>query len=287
MLLDVISIGLNKFANKTDVLSLAHEYGDDIELQEQSHNDISYIDLYVKKSDMTAMLKAAVSERLASLILNDYKDAMFNRVISANYFYFTPSEKKEILQKAVSYLNHKRSDGVYNHKLKNIIYNKLREYFEGENEIIVDGFVAFRLNDYKREMEGIIDRAVDDYLIDREYKEFVSLLKYFISLQPSLFNKINVAADEAGNYTLFDDEGNVVRVDFIDELNCDYLCHDLTGDDLLISRLITIAPKSLTVHNREYIKNKELLNTMLNIFESKMTFCGGCELCAPENGFIQ
>ena len=280
MLLDVISIGLNNFVNKTDVLSLAREYRDEIELCEETNDDISYIDLYVKKKDMTAALKNAVSEKLASLILTDYEDALMGRVISANYFYFTAPEKKEIMQKAAGYLNRKKSDKLYNKKLKDIIYKKLCEYFEGENEIIVDGFVTFRLNDYKLEIGSIIDHAVDDYLVDREYKEFISLLKYFISLQPVMFDNINIIANEAGDYSIYDDRGGAVRVDFIDEQSGDFLYSELTRDDLLVSRLMTIAPKSLVIHNRKYIKNKELLNTLMNIFENKLTFCNGCKMCA-------
>ena len=44
------------------------------------------------------------------------------------------------------------------------------DYFDNSNSIILDGFVNFRLKDYIKDLEEIVDKAVDDFLTDREYR---------------------------------------------------------------------------------------------------------------------
>ena len=45
---------------------------------------------------------------------------------------------------------------------------------------------------------------------------------------------------------------------------------EISYDDLLISSLITIAPKRITIHQYDKIKNIELLNTINNVFSGKV-----------------
>lgn len=53
----------------------------------------------------------------------------------------------------------------------------------------------------------------------------------------------------------------------------------LSYDDLLLSSLITLAPLKIVIHKREMIQNRELLDTIIEIFPNNVTFCKGCQLC--------
>ena len=104
--MDVISIGLDRFADKGGVMHLPEEYPDDIvELKEKIFDTISFLDLYIKDPEKTGFVKDVIAEKLADFILEHYENSMFNKAIATNYFYFSAAEKKEILQKAISYLN--------------------------------------------------------------------------------------------------------------------------------------------------------------------------------------
>lgn len=279
--LDVISIGLDRFADKGGVMHLPEEYPDEIvELKEKIYDTISFLDLYIKDSEKTGFVKDVIAEKLADFILEHYENSMFNKAIATNYFYFSTAEKKEILQKAISYLNCEKKVNCYSDKAKTMIRKKIREYFDVSNEIIVDGFVTFRLQDFQKEMESIIDQAVDDYLVDREYKEFISLLQYFVELQPSLLDTVHVTVNDDGNYELYDEEQSLVKVNFAKGIEPYSAFDSLTPDDLLVSRLITLSPKKIVVHRKERIENKELLNTLMNVFGEKFSFCkDDCPLC--------
>jgi putative sporulation protein YtxC len=165
-------------------------------------------------------------------------------------------------------------------KRKNIIVRRLIEYFEGSDELILKGFVTFRLKDYINELEEVVDRAVDDYLTEREYKEFIRLLKYFVEIQEPKFDTVHILAEYSGKYSLLDNNENEITNecirDFVNEVNEG----EINYDDLLVSSLITLAPKKIIIHNMGQIGNKELLETIKSIFPNKISVCEICHLCS-------
>lgn len=58
------------------------------------------------------------------------------------------------------------------------IYRKVRDYLEDERELNVLGFVRFRLQEHWNELFELIETGLDDYLEDRQYQEFVDLLRF-------------------------------------------------------------------------------------------------------------
>ena len=70
--------------------------------------------------------------------------------------------------------------------------HKLLEYLQENNVIILDGFLDFRLKKYIGRLENAVDNAIDEYLMEKEYNEFIKLLQYFVNLQESKRNLINL-----------------------------------------------------------------------------------------------
>ena len=75
---------------------------------------------------------------------------------------------------------------------KKQITEKIKEYLDKNDELILDGFINFRLKDYMLEIEGLVDDAVDDFLMEKEYLEFIRLLRYLwtfknLKLKRSIF----------------------------------------------------------------------------------------------------
>ena len=67
----------------------------------------------------------------------------------------------------------------------NCIIEKIKECLE-ENEVInIKGFITFRMKELREDIECIIDKIVEDYMIEKEYKEFIKLLKYFVDILES------------------------------------------------------------------------------------------------------
>jgi len=237
---------------------------------------------FSKKSNQYELLKYHVSNALAEHVIQQYEEKLLIRIINSNYGYFNSSEKKEILR--ISLKTIRNDDKVFFNTLfqirrRNMIVKKLMEYFEASNSIILDGFVNFRLKDYLKELEDIIDNAVDDFLIEREYKEFIRLLRYFVEIQESKFNFIHVIMQYDDKYILLDEKKQEITNECIKEFISELPETEINHDDLLVSSLITLAPKSIIIHNWERFKNQKLLDTIKNVFSGKVVLCSGCNIC--------
>lgn len=224
---------------------------------------------------------------LADYIICQYESKIVSRIISTNYCYFAPNERKEILNIAIKSLKENDCKNVLNSlyfiRRKNIIIRQLIEYFDSNKEINIDGFVNFRLKDYVKDLEIIVEKAVDDYLMECEYKEFIRLLKYFIEIQEPKLEIVHVIVVDDGKFMLTD--GNNIEItnqcirDFMTEVNEG----EINYDDLLVSSLITLAPEKVIIHGAINMQNKELLDTIKNVFAERVKICKKCDVCIKDN----
>ncbi|OPZ94268.1 MAG: YtxC-like family protein [Firmicutes bacterium ADurb.Bin419] len=227
-------------------------------------------------------LVLSVSNGLADYIIEQYEEKLILRIINSNYCYFNSIEKKEILKLALLIIKNDDKNflsSLYQIRRRNIIIRKLIEYFESSDKVILDGFVNFRLKDYVKDLEEIVDKAVDDFLTEREYKEFIRLLRYFVDIQEPKFNVIHVLVDYDSKYILLDEHKREITNECIQEFMNDIPEGEINFDDLLVSSLITMAPKKVVIHSAKSFRNKELLETIKNVFWGKAIICPDCELC--------
>jgi putative sporulation protein YtxC len=223
-----------------------------------------------------------VSNALADYIIKKYEEKLIGRIINSNYCYFNTVERKDILDTALKIIRNDEKNilnSLFQIRRRNIIVKKLMEYFEGSNSLILDGFVNFRLKDYMKDLEEIVDKAVDDFLMEREYKEFIRLLRYFVDIQEPKFNTIHVIVNYENRYTLLDDSKREITNECIQEFINEISEGEVNYDDLLVSSLITLAPKRIVIHSTGQFRNKELLETIKNVFIGKVFICSGCETC--------
>jgi len=228
-------------------------------------------------------LKTYVSNALADYIIRQYEERLIGRIINSNYCYFNSVERKEILKQTMRIIRNEEKSFIntlFQIRRRNVIIRKLLDYFESSNNLILEGFVNFRLKDYMKDLEEIVDKAVDDFLMEREYREFIRLLKYFVDIQDPKFESIHVIVGFDGKYALYDEMKREITNECIQEFINEISEGDINYDDLLVSSLITLAPRKIIIHCVGQFKNKELLETIKNVFSDKVVLCSGCEICA-------
>jgi putative sporulation protein YtxC len=223
-----------------------------------------------------------VSNALADYIIKQYEERLIERVINSNYCYFNSTEKNEILKLTLKIIrNEDKSflNSIYQVRRRNVIVRKLLDYFEGSNNLILDGFVNFRLKDYVKDLEEVVDKAVDDFLMEREYKEFIRLLKYFVDVQDPKLEMVHIIVGYDSKYVLLDENKREITNECIQEFVSEITGGEINYDDLLVSSLITLAPRKLVIHCAGQFRNKELLETIKNVFYGRVQICGGCDIC--------
>lgn len=222
-----------------------------------------------------------VADIISDLILNQWENAILADIIRENYYYFNDEEKKIIFQYASEYADGKKVCSGCMNRLdrKNFIIKKLVDYLQQSDSIVIDGFVRFRLKEYINDIKEAVDQAVDEFLMEREYREFIQLLKYFVEIQEPKVELVNIILNSKGSYKLYDEKNEPINSEFLDGFILDVIDNEINYEDLLISALITIAPNKIVFHCTPEKTPQSTLSTIKSVFEGKVKECTGCSLC--------
>jgi len=261
---------------------------DGLDIEEKKAGNILFLNYSSDKDyDGKAMkqiqdkLQQYIADNVSEIILEDLQSQMVEKIIQDEYFYFCKEERNKILRDAMAIMwggNPTVRSEVIRSRWRSCVWKRVMEHLENNNELVLEGFVRFRLKDFTRELEDAVDRAVDDLLIEKEYTEFIKLLRYFVEIQEPKIDEVHVLLGEDKKYTLLDSSLHIINNDILEDLAKEISDKEISYDDLLISSLITIAPKRITIHQFDKIKNTELLNTISNVFSGKVTMSKGSVL---------
>jgi putative sporulation protein YtxC len=233
-------------------------------------------------SQMDALVRHYVASALSDVIVEKWESDLIRKMIRGSYSYFSRDEQDQILDYTGRTLNGTGSESRQWYKVnrKSQILHKLRDYLDTADELVIEGFVTFRLRDYLEELEDAVDRAVDEFLMEREYREFIRLLKYFVDVQEPRLDHVHVLLRRGGSFKLIDDDGGAIKSESLEEFVVEMVESDVNYEDLLISALITLAPRSLTIHAQDLSGERdEALDTIMGVFGERVRICEGCAFC--------
>lgn len=242
-------------------------------------------EIYTEK--VKNLIHLYISNILFKIVIQKYKDRELFDYLIENYFFLKQEEILEVEEEIMKVLyceDTLKNDGlVFCMNKMNKITEKIKECIEENDEININGFITFRMKELREDIESIIDKVVESYMVEKEYKEFVKLLKYFVDIQESKIQEVNIYIQENGSYIIKDGEGKDIFVEFMKELTECKADTDANVEDIIISGLITNAPQNVVIHHREYCKNKEFIETIINVFENRVVFCTACVYCTKVN----
>lgn len=216
-----------------------------------------------------------VSNIMSSLIIDLYEETILKRIITSNYFYFTDMEQRRILEICKDYLCGKDLDEVT--LRKESLKISCIEYFSNNKSVILDGFINFRISNYIKIIDYIVDLSVNKFVIDKEYAEFVDLLRCYINSKESNTSLVHLIYQNQ-EAILLDEFKNIITVDD-NALNNKYLS-DITfsSNDYALNTLLTLLPEKIYIHVIDNIQD-EFINTIKLIFDSRVYICNECNIC--------
>ncbi len=210
---------------------------------------------------------------LAEYLMTAYEGMILNRIAKKNYGYLRPNERREIICIAQKKLNENDKnffDSVLRRRRRNLVTRRLTDFLNQNNHIILEGFVTFRMQEYYKELEEIMDWAVRQYLVEREYQEFIKLLSCFVQMQKPKFECVHVTAENDSSFSIYDENMERISDKWFIEWAGDQIDGTIREEDLLISFLISASPKQIVIHNASQIRNKELLETIIQVFTGRV-----------------
>lgn len=208
-----------------------------------------------------------LSNNLVSVILEFYEKKLLKFIIKSNYFYFTDSEQELVLKKCLEYLKD-TSSTEYQVRIEHI-YIAVLKYITTHKSMILSGFVNFRLANYLKILDYIVDTFVNELVVDREYKEFVNLLKSYVNSRPSTIGTVHFVYKNNDSILL---DNNYKKIPFTDNLtNLNYISDvSFSENDITLNTLLTLLPQKIIIH---LLKNSdEFIKTLICIFENRIEF---------------
>ena len=225
--------------------------------------------------DNLPLFVSVLSNILTDCIISFYEPGLIRRALNFNYFYFDNLEKKSIEE--ICYDSITLDDDNNFKYRKEEIWPSVLKYISDNKSMILDGFVNFRLEDYMRTIEDIVDYSVNKYIVEKEYNEFINLLKLYINSQESETDLIHLIYIN-GESLLLDKDKNVISL-ADDVFNAKYLSDiSFSSNDYALNALLTFLPKRIEIHIVGY--EDEFINTLKLIFESRIYICReDCNIC--------
>ncbi|MCS1351572.1 putative sporulation protein YtxC [Mechercharimyces sp. CAU 1602] len=217
---------------------------------------------------------------LADYILSYKAHAIIRSLIQKQFQYAHPEETDEI--EAHVHLLLRERERKQKEKGVRLTYEDrvargVAHFLAAHQQVAVDGFLHFRMKSYRRSLERVVEKAIEDYMLDQEYKEFIQLLRYFVQIQESKMPLVHVLHVGQRRFRLLDREGSPVQVEVEGSPSSDLMEQVHSHEDLVVSTLLTMAPAHVILHSRHLEEN--VIRTLVQIFEGRIVVCEGCSDC--------
>lgn len=215
-----------------------------------------------------------ICDKLTKCILFFYEKKITKKLISYNYFYFNDIEQAQILDNCMDLFNF--DEEVYKEKY-DAIYKALSAYIKQNHSIVLNGFINFRLKDYKDILDYNVDLCVNNFLIEKEYLEFINILHLYVNSKESTVDILHLVYINKESI-LIDNNKNLVPIqDHI--FDAQYLSDiSFSSNDYCLNTLLSLLPKKLTIHLVDNYED-EFINTLKLIFEDRVSICNDCDIC--------
>lgn len=255
-----------------------------IELKHSTLNNIIYsinsfknydnLIIHYIGNDNELFLKS-ISNVLSYLVIDEVEDTIINNILIIHYFYFNQDERNQILE-LCNDINFDNSSCVLDKKYK-VLYECFYNYLLQNKSIVLSGFINFRLQNYISILNSVVDKAVNSYVIKKEYLEFISLLKLYINTKPSTCSYVHLIYSNK-EVILLDEEKNVI-ITTDKFFNTKYLSDiSFSSNDYVLNTLLNLLPKTIYIHLIDNYSD-EFINTLKLAFENRIKICIDCNIC--------
>jgi putative sporulation protein YtxC len=222
----------------------------------------------------TELFIMLLSRILTNCVIDFYENRIIERIISSDYFYFTRNERDSIFINCEEIL---QNDNLKEFEdRKNNIFLSFNNYIKEHKFFILDGFVNFRLFEYKNILSDVVDIGVNKFIVDKEYKEFIHLLQSYINSQPSKVEIVHIVYSNLDPIILDENENLIVYNNQI--MQPKYLSDiSFSTNDYCLNELLNLLPQKIILHL--ITEEDEFTNTLQLIFSGRIIVCKECDIC--------
>lgn len=211
------------------------------------------------------------SNILSKYIVDCYEKYFVKQQLTFDFFYFSPQDKKKIQDSVIESMNLESNVA----KKMDILENCITEYFSKTSSCNLDGFINFRLYNYKNFINLILEAVINDYVLQKEYAEYVTLLQEYINMQTPQTETIHLIYNN-DTKILLDESKNIIA----NTTNPQIYLSDISfsSNDFILNSLLNLLPYKIFIHlgtdEDNFIKFLKL------IFKDRFIICNNCAICS-------
>lgn len=228
----------------------------------------------------------SAASAIAEFVVAEMESKMLRSLITRKYPGTRQGEDQRILDYCNELLQGREWDGLGSKfkeadraRRKDKVMLEIREYLHEGTTLNLEGFATFRLSAYRKELSEIVEYAMDEYAMDKQYQEFISLLKYFVQMQDEKVAHVHVLHKGGQEFAMYDSRFQPIDAKpSPDRIVAEMLETEMNMEDMVVSTLISVAPGQITIHTRQPELN--VIRTLQTIFEGRVKLCVKCPSCA-------
>lgn len=225
----------------------------------------------------------AAAEAVAALIVGHLEPRLISRMIAGRVVDMEAEELEEVKGICFRMLNGSADGGSQEGAPRAMrqagIVRKAAACLREHPCLDVNGFFRFRLPEYRSDLNELVDLALEEYAADRQYREFIALLKYFVYFQDAKIPRANLIHCGDNRYVVLDHRMEPLEWCGSEEVVVEQVDRELNYEDMIVSTLISASPGHVVIHTRE--PDTPSIRTIKQIFEGRTTLCTCCNKCEP------
>ena len=209
------------------------------------------------------------------LVIDNFESDIIKDMLISNYFYFDNFEFQKILDICEENL----CDEEFSFQNRQLaLFDAFYNYIIEHHSIVLSGFINFRLFNYRYILEDLLNLSVNEFLVEREYLEFTSLVKLYIESQLPRSSKLHIVCFNSDTF-LLDENMKKIDIDKSD-LNAKYLSDvSFSDNDYILNTLLKLLPAKIYLHVSSSSIDLNFINTLKLIFDSRFEICTDCNIC--------
>lgn len=221
------------------------------------------------------------AEAIAALIVQHLEPQLLNRLIDRRVIDMGDEELHEVRKIGIRMLHGSGEAGAGRLKAARQagIIRRVAALLREQPQLDVNGFFRFRLPDYRTDVAEAVDAALEEFVADRQYREFIALLKAFVYFQDVKIPGANLIHCGDNRYAMLDHRMQPLERSGSQEVTVEEVDRALNYEDMIVSTLISASPRHIMIHTRE--PDTLSIRTIRHIFEGRTTLCTECNLCRP------
>lgn len=165
-------------------------------------------------------------------------------------------------------------------KMKAQIAEKIGEFFWFDNQIFLEGFIRFRLKEQWAAWRHAVEHAIDEYLMDKEYREYTSFLQGLVDKQDNQIHQLHVVHIDDRNLLLYNGYWERLYPYLTNGISLKISGKHIRYEDLLLSVLLSLAPSLLILHTNQ--ESHHIIYSLKKIFKENIAVCSSCPHCQRE-----